>query len=236
MKKSLVVGGNSGIGLAMVLSLINRGYDHVYIVGKEDVREQDVPENLRADFKAHTSVRTVNLVNQEYDVISDIDDIDTLIITAGFGRVADFESLTDIEIANLVKCNMMSAMRIVKHYYNKIQSHENFYCAIMGSIAGHVASPMFSVYGATKAGLCSFIENINLELEYRGYANRILDVSPGSLKGTNFNGTGNDVNLIREIAETILEKTVNRETVYIPQYDEVYKGVIARYAADPRKF
>ena len=236
MKKALVVGGNSGIGLAMVIALINRGYDHVYIVGKDEVSEHDIPSEFLNEFKAHTSSRTLNLVNQEYNAIADINDINTLIITAGFGRVASFEKLTDAEIANLVKCNMMSAIRIVKHYYDKIRSSEDFYCAIMGSIAGHIASPMFSVYGATKAGLCSFIENINVELEFGGYKNRILDVSPGSIKGTNFNGTGNDITLIKEIAETILEKMFNQETVYIPQYDEIYKGVIERYIKDPRKF
>ena len=236
MKKALVVGGNSGIGLAMVIALINRGYDHVYIVGKDEVNEHDVTGEFLNEFKAHTSSRTLNLVNQEYNAIADINDINTLIITAGFGRVASFEKLSDAEIANLVKCNMMSAIRIVKHYYNKIRSSEDFYCAIMGSIAGHIASPMFSVYGATKAGLCSFIENVNVELEFGGYKNRILDVSPGSIKGTNFNGTGNDITLIKEIAETILEKMFNQETVYIPQYDEIYKGVIERYIKDPRKF
>lgn len=236
MKKALVVGGNSGIGLAMVIALINRGYDHVYIVGKDEVNEHDVTGEFLNEFKAHTSSRTLNLVNQEYNAIADINDINTLIITAGFGRVASFEKLTDAEIANLVKCNMMSAIRIVKHYYDKIRSSEDFYCAIMGSIAGHIASPMFSVYGATKAGLCSFIENVNVELEFGGYKNRILDVSPGSIKGTNFNGTGNDITLIKEIAETILEKMFNQETVYIPQYDEIYKGVIERYIKDPRKF
>ena len=236
MKKALVVGGNSGIGLAMVIALINHGYDHVYIVGKDEVSEHDIPSEFLNEFKAHTSSRTLNLVNQEYNAIADINDINTLIITAGFGRVASFEKLTDAEIANLVKCNMMSAIRIVKHYYDKIRSSEDFYCAIMGSIAGHIASPMFSVYGATKAGLCSFIENVNVELEFGGYKNRILDVSPGSIKRTNFNGTGNDITLIKEIAKTILEKMFNQETVYIPQYDEIYKGVIERYIKDPRKF
>ena len=43
-------------------------------------------------------------------------------------------------------------------------SCENFDCMVMGSIAGLVSSPMFSVYAATKAALCRFIESINIEL------------------------------------------------------------------------
>jgi len=236
MKKALVVGGNSGIGLAVVIRLLEKEYEHVYIVGKDEPKLSDICEEYRADFEARTSFEQVNFVNQEYSFCDEIRDIDTLVITAGFGRIAAFESLTQAEITNLVKCNMLAAMKVIKAYYDKIYSEEKFYCAVMGSIAGHVASPLFSVYGATKFGLCSFIENLNIELEYNGIKNRILDVSPGSLKGTNFNGGGNDLSLIKEVSEVIVDKMLAGETLYIPQYDEIYKGVIERYRADATKY
>ena len=44
------------------------------------------------------------------------EDIDTLIITAGFGRLAPFDTLTQVEITNLVKCNMLASMKIIKKY------------------------------------------------------------------------------------------------------------------------
>ena len=62
MKKALVVGGNSGIGLAIVLKLINRGYDHVYIVGKDDPKESDLCERLE-EFKSKTTFFKKNLIN-----------------------------------------------------------------------------------------------------------------------------------------------------------------------------
>jgi NAD(P)-dependent dehydrogenase (short-subunit alcohol dehydrogenase family) len=36
MKSALVVGGNSGIGLAIVQRLLAENYDRVYIVGKKN--------------------------------------------------------------------------------------------------------------------------------------------------------------------------------------------------------
>ena len=236
MKKALVVGGNSGIGLAMVLELLQKNYEHIYVVGKEEPQESDIPSQMRALFTERTTVVTLNLVNQEYQIFSDMQDIDTLIITAGFGRVAKFEDLCDVEITNLIKCNMLSAIRIIHQYYDKLQGNDDFYCAVLGSIAGHVASPLFSVYGAAKAGLCSFIENLNIELEYFGSNNRILDVSPGSLKGTNFNGDGNDLSLISGLAKDILAKMYAKEQLYIPQYDAVYRDVIERYTDDGHAF
>jgi glycerol-3-phosphate cytidylyltransferase len=106
----------------------------------------------------------------------------------------------------------------------------------MGSIAGHIASPLFSVYGASKSGLCSFIENMNIELLSVGYKNRILDVSPGALKGTNFNGKGNNIEQVMPIARNIVDRMFERQTLYIPDYEETYKRVIERYREDSLAF
>ena len=152
-----------------------------------------------------------------------------MIITAGFGRVARFDELQEAEITNLIKCNFLAISRIIKLYYEKIRNQKDFYCAVMGSIAGHLVSPLFSVYGAAKAGLCGFIENLNVELAHDGYKNRILDVSPGSLNGTNFNGKGNDLQLLFQLADIILDQMKQRNTLYIPDYDKTYKKVLEKY-------
>lgn len=236
MSKALVVGGNSGVGLATVLQLLDKGYEHVYIAGKDMPRMEDVDKAYQERFGALTSYQRVDLAQEQYDYFDTVRDIDTLIITAGFGRVAPLEALTEPEATNLLKCNLLGAIRIIQKYYDKIRNNKDFYCAVMGSIAGHVASPLFSVYGASKAGLCAFVENVNTELSAQGYANRILDVSPGSLKGTNFNGLGNNLLLTMDTAGLILEKMFQRQTLYIPQYDEIYKNVLERYHNDPVKF
>ena len=236
MRKALVVGGNSGIGLALALRMLKKGYDHIYIMGKDAPKTADIPVQEQARFEEKTSFSRVNFVDEDYRVLHSITDIDTLIITAGFGRVALFDDLTEVEITNLIKCNLLAAIRIVKHYYTQIKGKRDFYCAVMGSIAGHVSSPFFSVYSAAKSGLCRFIENVNIELVKAGSPNRILDVSPGSIKGTNFNGTGNQPALLVDLAEEILMRTFNRDTLYIPQYEETYSGVLQRYKNDPARY
>lgn len=236
MRKSLVVGGNSGIGLAMVLRLLEQGVDHVYIAGKDEPKERDIPIQKQAVFAEKTSFYRIDLTQDRFDYFDSVQDIDSLIITAGFGRVAPFEALLETEVSKLIECNMLGVIRIIKKYYDKIHSQTPFYCAVMGSIAGHVASPLFSVYGASKFGLCSLIENLNVELCHDGYENRILDVSPGSLKGTNFNGGGNDLCQVDDVAGEIIRRMYARELLYIPQYDEVYRNVIERYRKDPMQY
>lgn len=235
-KKALIVGGNSGIGLATAQKLITNGYEHIYVVGKDEVAPNDITLISREEFDKKTTFFKLNLVSEEYSLFDEIRDIDTLIITAGFGRVALFEDLTEVEISNIVKCNTLSIMRIIKKYYDMIRSQKDFYCYVMGSIAGHVTSPLFSVYGASKSALCSFIQSVNSELEHDGYKNCILEVSPGSLKGTNFNGCGNKLDVLSDFVDEVLNKMYNREKIFIPQYDEIFKNVIERNAKDPIKY
>ena len=55
MSKMLVVGGNSDIGLAIVIKLLEQGTDKVYIVGKQETDIEDVPESLRQIFCEKTT-------------------------------------------------------------------------------------------------------------------------------------------------------------------------------------
>jgi len=186
LKSALVIGGSSGIGLAVTLDLLDRKYENITIVSRKEARLGDIPKRYQVDFKNKTVFRSLDLACSQYDLFDEITEIDTLVITAGFGRVAPFESLTEAEIERLIKVNELAVIQIIKKYYARLQSKNCFFCAVMGSIAGHVASPLFSVYGAAKMGLCGFIENVNAELEATGSENRILDVSPGSIGGTKF--------------------------------------------------
>ena len=236
MKKALVVGGNSGIGLAAVIRLLNENVGHIYIAGKEEPSICDIPVEMREKFSVKTSFFRIDLNAEYYEIFDTIRDIDTLIITAGFGRVALFEKLTETEVKNLIKCNELAAIQIIKKYYNLIKAKEDFFCAVMVSIAGHIASPYFSVYGASKAGLAAFIENVNIELEAGGYQNRILDVSPGALEGTAFNGKKNDLSKVETVAAEVISKMQKHEILYIPNYEETYKDVLRHYHDNPMEF
>lgn len=234
--KTLIVGGNSGIGLAIALKMLKNGAEKIYIIGKDEPDVCALDDSMRRDFEEKVVFRKQNFISLDMTIFDDINDIDSLIITSGFGRVALFDDLTDAEVKNLLRVDLEAIALILKRYYCQISSANDFYTAVIVSICGQVVSPFFSVYGAAKAGLRFLIENLNCELMAMGSNNRILDVSPGSLKGTNFNGTGNNLSLLNEIVDELLYKMYKRETLYIPQYEEVYKEVINRYKTDPLKF
>lgn len=232
MKKAVVVGGSNGIGLTLAMKLIEAKY---YVV----ILDRVAPDSgLLSDCDKFTYEYCDLLDYDEMliDRLSQDMEIEALFITAGFGRVADFEYLHTAEIQNMMQVNTVSAIKIIRSFYDRIKSENDFYCGVMGSIAGLISSPMFSVYAASKAAICRFVESVNVELEVSGTSNRILNVSPGSIKGTKFNGGSNDVESTSTLATEILKQLFSKKELFIPQYDEIYKGVIERYNTDPHEY
>ena len=227
MKEALVIGGSNGIGMAITLELHNQGY-LVHVVDKSQNDQLCQMENLH--------FQQVNLLTTDFSFLEDFKSIDTLVITAGFGRITPFEEILEQEIQNNFQVNSISVMKVLHFYFPRMKQKEPFRCAVMGSIAGLVSSPLFATYGATKAAVCNGIESLNIELEMAGTDNRILNVSPGSIKGTKFNGGDNDLSQTEALAQAIIKQMELKHTLFIPQYEEVFKGVLERYHDDPRKF
>lgn len=226
---ALVVGGSSGIGLSIVLNLLGKEkYESVYVIDKAPF-----PEKYANDKVVYLPC---DLSNGKYDCLERANNIHALYITAGFGHLKFFQEVSGDYIQNSFSVNTVAPLQIIRHYYDRMLSTEDFYCGVMVSIAGRLASPLFSVYSATKAALSKFIEAVNVELDVQGYKNRILEVSPGSLKGTGFSGGPSQPELTTTLADEIIRRTELHEELYIPQYEDIFKGVIARYEADAHKY
>lgn len=227
MNRTLIVGGANGIGLAMALELAGRANcQKVYIVDKAPLAEKykhDKIESLQFD-----------LTQSDYSFFDQFTDIDSLIITAGFGKLSLFKDVEEQHIINSFNVNTIPVLRLVKRFYDKLESNDDFYCGVMVSIAGFMSSPFFSVYSATKAALKTFIESVNVELLKAGTTNQILNVSPGSIKGTAFYKGETDLESITPLAKEILLNIEQKNDLFIPQYEEIYKTVLARYQADFR--
>ncbi len=227
MKECLVIGGSNGIGLAITLELQKQGY----LVHVVDRIQNDLFDNSN-----DIHFEQVNLLSTDFSFLEHYKSIDTLVITAGFGRIALFEEILEQEIQNNFQVNIIAVLKVLHFFFPRMKEKTPFHCAVMGSIAGLISSPLFATYGATKAAVCNAIESLNSELEMAGTENRILNVSPGYIKGTKFNGGDNDLNKTEALAQAILGKMEERQTLYIPEYEEVFRGVIERYRQDPRQF
>ena len=227
MSDALVIGGANGIGLAIATLLAeDERFDNIHIVDRQTV----VSEFQHPKFRCHT----FDLRSEDYSLFDTFTEVNTLIITAGFGRLAHFKDVEEQHIVESFNVNSTAVIRILHHFFPRINSKEEFYCGVMGSIAGFISSPLFAVYGATKAALKIFIESVNVELEMTATPNRILNISPGSIKGTAFYNGKNDLSVTRELAQEILSHLWAHDDLFIPQYDEIFKTVLERYHNDFR--
>lgn len=227
--RTLVVGGSSGIGLSIVLNLVGKtDCEGVYVVDKNPF-----PTEYSCD---RVTFIPCDLSKGDYSFLDEVSNIDGLFITAGFGHLMFFQELSEDYVASSFSVNAVAPIQIIRHYYDKMLAGKAFTCAVMVSIAGRLSSPLFSVYSATKAALSKFIEAVNVELDVQGSKNRILEVSPGSLKGTSFTGGESQPGLTAPLAEEIIARAERHERLFIPQYEEVFKNVLARYEADAHGF
>lgn len=228
MKKALVVGGANGIGLSIATELAKKtDIEKVYIIDKSPLSEEF--------FNDKFEVYQFDLTQDDYSIFDKFYDIDTLMITAGFGKLALFKDVSESMIPLSFNVNTIPVMRIIKRFYHKLESKQDFYCGVMVSIAGFLSSPFFSIYAATKAALKVFIESVNVELLKAGSTNQILNVSPGSLKGTSFTNGKTDLSVTAPMAQSIIIEMEKKNDLYIPHYEEIFKSVLQRYHEDFRK-
>lgn len=228
MRKALVVGGANGIGLSIATELANKAdIEKVYIVDKALIYDGYANDKFEA--------YQFDLTQEDYSIFDRFQDVDTLMITAGFGRLALFKDVDEGMIPLSFNVNTIPVMRIIKRFYNKLESQQDFYCGVMVSIAGFMSSPFFSIYAATKAALKVFIESVNVELLKAGSSNQILNVSPGALKGTSFTNGKTDLTVTAPMAQAIISEMEKKNDLFIPQYEEVFKTVLQRYHDDFRK-
>ncbi len=228
MKRALIVGGANGIGLSIATELAQRtDIEKVYIIDKAPLAE----EHQHPKFSTYQ----FDLTQEDYSIFDRFTDIDTLMITAGFGRLSLFRDVDESMIPLSFQVNTIPVLRIIKRFYPRLESPAHFYCGVMVSIAGFMSSPFFSIYAATKAALKVFIESVNVELLKAGTTNQILNVSPGSLKGTSFTQGPTDLTLTAPMARAIIAQLERKSDLFIPQYDEIFKTVLARYHEDFRK-
>ena len=230
-KKAVIVGGSNGIGLAIGKKLIETGY---YLEICDRV-EPEVGVLDEENFR-YTPCDLLNLDEDVFISLSKNEDVETLVITAGFGRIADFQFFHTAEIEKMFRVDTVSTLKIIRIFYDRILGEKDFYSCVLGSISGWMSSPSASVYAAAKAAVVRLVESVNIELEAYGTHNRILDVSPASFKGSKFYGGKNDLSITLPLATEIVDHMLKRETRYIPQYEETFKAVLERYHDDPHEY
>lgn len=236
MAIATIYGGSHGLGLATAKRLYDDGFT-VELVGRDfSLARKVFPNSLiragRIKFITHDL-----LVDDLQSLFLQVDQHPLIVFyVAGIGRL---EAFSDTKVSYVRSCYAVNAeipTIVFNKYYSNLCGRQEFYLGCVTSIAGQLASPLFSVYAASKAATSRLIESINVELAARGAVNRITDFCPGQFTGSSFSGGDTKLVKLMNLADELIESTLKKKWLFIPSYESVYKRVLERYQEDVQEF
>lgn len=151
-KKALVTGSTAGIGRAIAEQLAEEKA-HVIVNGR---KKEDVDKVVLAIAKA-TSNHNITGIAADFSkkdevgqLIAEIDDLDILINNVGIFNEIDFEDIPDQEWFNIFEVNVMSGVRLSRHYFPKMINKNEGRIIFISSESSMNIPPEMIHYGMTK--------------------------------------------------------------------------------------
>lgn len=228
MKKIVIIGGTSGLGLSIAIELRDRFCNaNILLVG------QTKPEHLCTKFSF--DFMQIDLSSPNYDWNFCLDS-NFIIYAAGVGRITPFEEIEENEINKTISINAINAIHLINSKKKELISQDNCQISIVTSIAGKIPSPLFALYAASKALLCSYISSVNIELLKKKTKNRIIEIAPGYIEGTALYGKKINLDKLSSVSKTILNEIENKKCLIIPQDEKMYLEILERAHKNPSEF
>jgi short-subunit dehydrogenase len=174
-----VTGASQGLGLILVKKLLENNY-RVAATSRD----------------AHTLSETVGLIDKDrflplavdlnnldcidesiQKTLATFGQIDVVVNNAGYGMTSTLEETAEQDIRNIFNVNVMATINVVKSVLPVMRNQKSGYIFNIGSVAGFVGAPGWSVYSATKAAVAAFSEVIALDVKEFGIKVTVVEPS-----------------------------------------------------------
>ena len=172
MKTVLVTGGVRGIGKAIALAFLQKGY-RVCVAYSRDRENAEKVQALGVECYCVD----ISVENEVISLFEKIGKVDILVNNAGVSLVKQIQDTTFEDYARTVAINLGGAFLCSREASKGMISRQNGLIVNISSVWGEVGASCESVYSATKAGLIGFTKALAKELGYSGI--RVNSVSPG---------------------------------------------------------
>jgi NAD(P)-dependent dehydrogenase (short-subunit alcohol dehydrogenase family) len=180
MKKILITGASSGIGLAIAKSLTARG-DEVWGTSREPAR---VPQ-LGHIHPVRLDLSDSNSIEQAFkSALSDAGHFDVVINNAGSGHFGAAENLPDAEIESQFQILVFGQLQLMRLALAAMRARGHGLIINVTSLASRLPVPFMAAYNAAKAATAAYTMSIQLELPDSNV--RIVDLQPADIS-TAFN-------------------------------------------------
>ena len=152
-KTALVTGATAGIGLAIARTLAREGVA-VTITARDHAKLQNaVADTTATQPQAQVTAIVADLGSAEgaKALIAACPDTDILINNLGFYEARDIADITDDEWLNMFNINVMSGVRLSRHYFPRMLERNWGRVIFMSSEVGAFTPPDMVHYGVSKS-------------------------------------------------------------------------------------
>ena len=175
MKTVLVTGGTRGIGKAIALAFLKKGYRVCVTYSKDEQSASKAQaeglEVFRVDSREEEEV--VSLFKQ-------LNRVDILVNNAGVSLVKQIQDTTKEDWENLFSVNLTGTFLCTREASKKMISEQNGLIINISSIWGEVGGSCETAYSASKGALIAFTKALAKELAPSNI--RVNCISPGVIK------------------------------------------------------
>jgi short-subunit dehydrogenase len=162
-----VTGASQGLGLTLVKILLNKGYR----VAATSRNARTLHQAVGLIDKDRFLPLAVDLTNPDCidesirQTLAAFGRIDVVVNNAGYGMAGTVEEIAEQDISNIFKINVFATIDVVKRVLPVMRSQKSGHVINMGSVAGFVGAPGWSVYSATKSAVAAFSEVLALDVK-----------------------------------------------------------------------
>jgi short-subunit dehydrogenase len=203
-----ITGASQGLGLTLVKKLLESGY-RVAATSRN-------AHKLREAVGVIDTERFLPLVTDLHNTDS-IDDsikhtivafgrIDVLVNNAGYGMAGTVEEITEHDIREIFDVNVLATINVTRSVLPIMRAQGSGYIVNIGSVAGFVGAPGWSVYSATKAAVAAFSEVLTLDVKEFGINVTVVEPSgfrTGFLTKNSLALTESKIDGYRAVKETV---------------------------------
>lgn len=165
-----VTGASRGLGLTLVKKLLANGY-RVAATSRDAHTLSQAVGLIDSDRFLPLAVDLNNLDCIDESIrqtLAAFGRIDVVVNNAGYGMAGTVEEIEEQQIRDIFDVNIFATINVVRSVLPVMRSQHSGYIINIGSVAGFVGAPGWSVYSATKAAVAAFSEVIALDVKEFG--------------------------------------------------------------------
>lgn len=168
-KKILIIGGTSGLGLELAKQYSDEG-NILYVTGRKN------PEISTIQYIPFSISNNIDETIEKLDkLISEIDNIDTVIYAAGFSQIGTIDTLSDSKIMEMINVGISVPALCIKRLKNRVNTPLNI--ILITSSSGYTPRKLEPIYASTKAAL----EMLGASLALDTDVGNVLVVAPSGM-------------------------------------------------------